>query len=108
MGQFDQAINAARDRTWGYSPVTTVPEPTPSSKSPHFFERERDGSVRVRIRFTPDEASLIEEAAGTTPLLLYIHRVLGERARYHIRKRAQVEALDSAQVDNDRDDQDSV
>lgn len=54
--------------------------------SPHFFKREADGSVRLRIRFTPEEAALIEEAAGDTPLLLYIHRVLNERARYHIQK----------------------
>lgn len=53
---------------------------------PHVFRRERDGSVRLRIRFSPEEAALIEEAAGETPLLLYIHRVLGERARYHIKK----------------------
>lgn len=61
-----------------------------SPRSPHFFERERDGSVRVRIRFTADEASLIEEAAGDTPLMLYIHRVLNDRARFHVRKRAEV------------------
>jgi len=54
--------------------------------SPHFFKREADGSVRLRIRFTPEEAALIEEAAGETPLLLYIHRVLNDRARYHIQK----------------------
>jgi serine acetyltransferase len=59
--------------------------------SPHFFKREADGSVRLRIRFTPEEAAAIEEAAGETPLLLYIHRVLAERAKYHIRKREEVE-----------------
>lgn len=52
--------------------------------SPHFFRRERDGTVRLRIRFSAEEAALIEEAAGDTPLLLYIHRVLRDRARYHI------------------------
>lgn len=69
--------------------------------SPHFFKREADGSVRLRIRFTPEEASLIEEAAGDTPLLLYIHRVLGDRARYHIRKRAQVEGDVDDVIDED-------
>ena len=59
---------------------------TPRPLSPHFFRRENDGSVRLRIRFTPEEAALIEEAAGDTPLLLYIHRVLNERARYHIQR----------------------
>lgn len=29
---------------------------------------------------------MIEEAAADTPLLIYIHRVLNERARYHIKK----------------------
>lgn len=59
--------------------------------SPHFFRRDPDGSVRIRVRFTPEEAALIEEGAGETPLMLYIHRVLGERARYHARKRKEVE-----------------
>lgn len=58
----------------------------PPRLSPHFFRRENDGSVRLRIRFTPEEAALIEEAAGDTPLLLYIHRVLNERARFHIQR----------------------
>ncbi len=71
--------------------MSTSSEPSPRPKSPHFFEREHDGSVRLRFRLTADEASLIEEAAGSTPLMLYIHRVLGDRARYHIKKRAQVE-----------------
>lgn len=57
--------------------------------NPNFFRREKDGSVRLRIRFSPEEAALIEEAAGETPLLLYIHRVLRERALYHIEKTAQ-------------------
>jgi hypothetical protein len=68
-------------------------------KSPHFFAREADGSARVRIRFTPEEASLIEEAAGTTPLMLYIHRVLNDRACYHIRKRAEIEGGADETVD---------
>jgi hypothetical protein len=54
--------------------------------SAHFFRRERDGSVRLRIRFTPEEAALIEEAAGDTPLLLYIHRVLRHMAHQHIER----------------------
>jgi hypothetical protein len=66
--------------------VTVAAEEEVPRLSPHFFKRESDGSVRLRIRFTAEEAALIEEAAGETPLLLYIHRVLGERARYHISK----------------------
>lgn len=72
--------------------------------SPHFFKREADGSVRLRVRFTPEEASLIEEAAGETPLLLYIHRVLGDRARYHIRKRAEIEGQALDDMDEDQED----
>lgn len=63
--------------------MTQPDRPAKRERSAHFFEREGDGSVRLRIRFTAEEADLIEEAAGDTPLLLYIHRVLGERARYH-------------------------
>lgn len=66
--------------------MTVAAEEEVPRLSPHFFKREPDGSVRLRIRFTAEEAALIEEAAGETPLLLYIHRVLGERARYHITK----------------------
>lgn len=54
--------------------------------SPHFFRREADRSVRLRLRLSEEEADLIEEAAGDTPLLLYMHRVLQDRARYHIKK----------------------
>lgn len=54
-----------------------------SKLSPHFFKRDKDGSVRVRIRLSPEEASLIEEAAGETPLIPYMHRVLMSRAKIH-------------------------
>lgn len=53
--------------------------------SPHFFMREGDGSVRLRIRLTGDEASQIEEAAGTTPLLTWIHQTLAAAARRQVR-----------------------
>ena len=83
--------------------MTSAPESDSRRKSDRFFERQRDGSVRLRIRFTPEEANLIEEAAGETPLLLYIHRVLNDRARYHIRKRAQVEGALEDAVDDDQE-----
>lgn len=47
---------------------------SPAPRSRHFFDREPDGSVRLRIRFDSDEADLIEEAAGDTGLLLWLHR----------------------------------
>lgn len=50
-------------------------------KSPHFFDREPDGSVRLRLRFTEEEANLIEEAAGRSPLIPYILRAVKEAAK---------------------------
>lgn len=64
-----------------------------SKLSPHFFRREADRSVRLRLRLTEEEADLIEEAAGDTPLLLYIHRILNDRARYHIQKSREAMSL---------------
>jgi len=54
--------------------------------NPHFFRRDRNGTVRIRLRFGPEEASLIEEAAGDTPLITYIHRIIIERAKVHAEK----------------------
>lgn len=54
--------------------------------SRHFFRRDDNGTVRIRMRFSADEASLIEEAAGDTPLIVYMHRVLMDRARIHAEK----------------------
>lgn len=66
--------------------------------SPHFFRREEDRSVRLRLRLSEEEADLIEEAAGDTPLMLYIHRVLNDRARFHISKsRESMQLPDSPQ-----------
>lgn len=64
--------------------------------NPHFFRRERDRSVRLRLRLSEEEADLIEEAAGDTPLMLYIHRVLNDRARYHQRKSREAMGLPDA------------
>lgn len=67
-------------------PLPHWARPNETRYSPHFFKREPDGSVRLRLRFTEEEASLIEEAAGKTPLLVYIHRILTESAKRHIRQ----------------------
>lgn len=53
--------------------------------SKKFLARETDGSVRLRMRFQPDEASLFEEAAGDTPIMVWIHRTLVEAARKQVR-----------------------
>lgn len=49
-----------------------------------FFNREPDGTVRLRLRFSGELASLIEEAAGTTPLLVWIVRTLETAAKRQI------------------------
>lgn len=64
-----------------------------SRRSPYFFSREPDGSARFRLRLPADLAAQIEEAAGSTELMVYIQRVLRERSAYHIKKRAQVEGV---------------
>lgn len=61
--------------------------PAPRKHSPHFFAREPDGSVRLRIRFENDEASLFEEAAGETPVMVWLHRTLGEVAKRQVQER---------------------
>lgn len=58
----------------------------PRKHSPHFFNREPDGTVRLRIRLEPEEASLFEEAAGDTPVMLWLHRTLEAAARRQVEK----------------------
>lgn len=58
--------------------------PARPAKSPHFFNRESDNSVRLRIRFAEEEADLIEEAAGSTPLMTWIHDALAEVAQKEV------------------------
>lgn len=53
--------------------------------SKHFLAREGDGSVRLRMRFTGEEASLFEEAAGDTPIMMWMHRTLKEAAKRQAR-----------------------
>ena len=55
-------------------------------KSSHFFERESDGSARLRIRFSAEEASEIERAAGATPLIPYIHQALNRQTTADIER----------------------
>ena len=50
---------------------------TPKKHNPHFFNREGpDNTVRIRLKLRNEEASLYEEAAGDTPIMLWIHRTL--------------------------------
>jgi hypothetical protein len=59
----------------------------PKRHSPHFFAREADGSVRLRIRFENEEAALFEEAAGDTPVMVWLHRTLVEAATRQVKNR---------------------
>lgn len=56
-------------------------------RSPHFFDREPDGSVRLRMRFDSDEAMLIERAAGDVPLMIWLHRAIHQAALREARGR---------------------
>jgi len=53
--------------------------------SKHFLARDGDGSVRLRMRFTGEEASLFEEAAGDIPVMLWMHRTLKDAAAQQVR-----------------------
>ena len=57
-----------------------------AEKSPHFFDREEDGSVRLRLRFPDDVADLVEEAAGRTPLVSWIQTAVKKQAEQDIKK----------------------
>ncbi len=58
----------------------------PRKHNPSFFNRESDGTVRVRIRFENEEASLFEEAAGDTPVMVWLHRTLAAAARRQVKE----------------------
>lgn len=63
--------------------MTAVQKPNPN---PNFFTRAEDGTVRLRIRFESDEASLFEEAAGDTPVMLWLHRTLSSAAKRQVKQ----------------------
>lgn len=52
----------------------------------HFFHRDRFGKVKLNVNLSAEEASLIEEAAGKVPLMLYIHRALNKQATHDVRE----------------------
>ena len=64
-----------------------------STLSDNFFKRDDDRSVRLRIRFSEEEADAIEMGAGKTPLILYIKRVLADAARRHAEQSREQMAL---------------
>jgi hypothetical protein len=60
--------------------------PAARKHNPHFFNREPDGTVSLRIRFENEEASLFEEAAGDTPVMVWLHRTLEAAAKRQVRE----------------------
>lgn len=64
------------------------PNGPPRTKlNPNFFKRDKSGMVKLRLNLTEEEALLIEEAAGDVPVMLFIHRALGEQSRLVINRR---------------------
>lgn len=64
--------------------------------SKHFFKREGDGTVRLRLRFSAEEASLFEEAAGENELIRWVHKTLVNDARRQVtRARATLPRIDA-------------
>lgn len=64
--------------------MSETPEDKPKF-SEHFFRREPNGMVKLRFNLKPEEASLIEEAAGDRPIMLYVHKALVAQARADVR-----------------------
>lgn len=60
--------------------------PTPKRPSPKFFNRDSDGTVRLRLRFYPQDAALIEEAAGAMPLMDWIYSTLRNAAQQQVQE----------------------
>lgn len=52
----------------------------------HFFRREPDGSVRVRMKWKDEEATMIEEAAGETPVLEWLYETINAAAERDVRE----------------------
>lgn len=51
-----------------------------------FLNRQADGTARVRLKFVPKEASLIEEAAGTVPVLTWLHQTINNAAAEQVKQ----------------------
>jgi hypothetical protein len=52
----------------------------PTRHNPYLFDQEYDGSVRLSIRFSSAEASLIEQAAGDTQLMVWLRPTINDTA----------------------------
>lgn len=68
--------------------------PAKRRNSQHFFTREGDGTVRLRLRLSPEEAALIEEAAGSVPLMTWLYRQINDAAEQQVREARRAAGLD--------------
>jgi len=57
---------------------------TPHHRS--FFTRNTDGTVRVRLKFRGEEATMIEEAAGEMPPVAWLHQTINDAAVRKVRR----------------------
>lgn len=51
-------------------------------KDPYRFDRQRDDTARIRIKFQPDEADTVEDAAKQAglPIPVYLMKAILDRA----------------------------
>lgn len=68
--------------------MTTTP-----TKPTGFFERDREGRAVVRLKFKPEEASLFEEAAGTTPVIVWLYQALNRVAQEDLEEQRLAKAV---------------
>ncbi len=64
--------------------------PHPGNRVPankRFLKREADGTVRLRMRFQPEEAASFEEAAGDRPVIEWMYEALRRQATADIEAR---------------------
>ena len=76
---------------------------TPRQHSPYFFKREDDGSIRLRLKFDNEMASLFEEAAGKTPVMIWLRRTLETTAKRQVKEQRRLRAQIAPPEDVDRD-----
>jgi hypothetical protein len=73
----------------------------PRRHNPNFFNREDDGSVRLRLKFDNEMASLFEEAAGKTPVMVWLRRTLETTAKRQVKEQRRLRQQISPPSDDD-------
>lgn len=79
-----------------------APKP-PRKLNPNFFRREDDGSVRVRLKFDNETASLFEEAAGRTPVMVWLRRTLETTAKRQVKEQQRLRQRIAPPSEDDQD-----